>query len=154
VDGLPLLAYDCRCYFTGETAMPIARFERTAEIEAVVAALQCDGAAVVTGLAEPGLVDTLRAELRPLFDACGLDTRSDFDGSRSLRAPSSLLVAAPAAADLVDHDMVVGIANALLLPHCATYQVGSMTGIAQFQGQYTYLGFDGLRPGRLRARNR
>jgi hypothetical protein len=115
--------------------MPIARFERTAEIEAVVAAMQRDGAAVVTGLAEPGLVETLRAELRPLFDACGLDTRSDFNGARSLRAPSSLLATAPGAAGLVDHDMVVGIANAVLLPHCATYQVGSMTGIEILPGE-------------------
>ena len=115
--------------------MPIARFEPTASVEAVVAAMQRDGAAVVTGLADAGLVETLRAELRPRFDARGLETRSDFNGSRTLRAYSSLLAIAPAAAGLVDHDMVVDVANAVLLPHCATYQVGSMTGIEILPGE-------------------
>jgi len=115
--------------------MSIARFEPTASVEAVVAALQRDGAAVVNGLAAAGLVETLRAELRPQFAARGLETRSDFNGSRTLRAYSSLLAAAPAAASLVDHDLVIGIANAVLLPHCATYQVGSMTGIEVLPGE-------------------
>jgi ectoine hydroxylase-related dioxygenase (phytanoyl-CoA dioxygenase family) len=115
--------------------MPISRLERTANLAAVVEALQRDGAVVVTELAELSLVDAVRAELRPLFDARGRDTRSDFNGARTLRAPSALLAAAPTAADLVDHDLVVEVANAVLLPYCATYQVGSMTGIEILPGE-------------------
>ena len=115
--------------------MPIARFETTVEADAIVAAMQRDGAAIVTGLAAPELVDTIRAELRPHLDARGLETESDFNGSRTLRVYSSLLGLAPAAADLVDHDLVIAVANEVLLPHCATYQVGSLTGIEILPGE-------------------
>lgn len=115
--------------------MSIPGFESSAGADAVVDAMQREGAAVVTGLADSGLVDTVRAELRPLFDAWGLETRSDFNGSRTLRIGSSLLADAPSAAALVDHDMVVEVANAVLLPHCAIYQVGSMTGIEILPGE-------------------
>jgi ectoine hydroxylase-related dioxygenase (phytanoyl-CoA dioxygenase family) len=46
-----------------------------------------------------------------------------------------VLSAAPSAAALVDHDMLVGVADAILLPHCATYQVGSMTAIEILPGE-------------------
>ena len=115
--------------------MPIARFEPTAAIAAIVAAMQSDGAAIVTGVVEPGLVDSIRGELRSLFDARGLETRSDFNGARTLRAYSELLRVSPGARELVDHDLVVAVADAVLLPHCATYQVGSITGIEILPGE-------------------
>ncbi|MDJ0779789.1 MAG: phytanoyl-CoA dioxygenase family protein [Gammaproteobacteria bacterium] len=115
--------------------MPIARFEPTASAGAIVDALQRDGAAIVTGLATPATVDTIRTELRPHLDARGLETESDFNGSRTLRVYSSLLGLAPTAAMLVDHDLVIAVANEVLLPHCATYQVGSLTGIEILPGE-------------------
>jgi ectoine hydroxylase-related dioxygenase (phytanoyl-CoA dioxygenase family) len=114
--------------------MPLSYFDGTGDTGAVVEALRRDGAVVVTGLAEPRLVDTIRAELRPRLDASGLKSRSDFNGSRTLRS-NSVLSAAPSAAELVDHDMLVGVADAILLPHCATYQVGSMTAIEILPGE-------------------
>jgi hypothetical protein len=108
--------------------MAIRNFESTADLGTIVEALRRDGAVVVMGLAEPGLVDTIRTELRPHLDAARLRTRSAFNGSATLRS-SSVLSTAPSAAGLVDHDMVVAVANTILLPHCATYQVGSMTAI-------------------------
>ncbi len=115
--------------------MPLINIERTADIGAVVEALRRDGAVVVTELAESSLVDAIRAELRPQFDAYGLKACSDFNGSRTLRCWTGLLSSAPSAADLIDHDMVVGVADAILLPHCATYQVGSMTAIEILPGE-------------------
>ncbi len=114
--------------------MPLSYFDGTVDTGAVVEALRRDGAVVVTGLAEPRLVDTVRDELRPRLDASGLKSRSDFNGSRTLRS-NSVLSAAPSAAELVDHDMLVGVADAILLPHCATYQVGSMTAIEILPGE-------------------
>ena len=114
--------------------MPLTYFDSTAETASVVEALRRDGAVAVTGLAEPALVDTIRAELRPRLDASGLKARSDFNGARTLRV-NSVLSAAPSAAGLVDHDMVVGVADAILLPHCATYQVGSLTAIEILPGE-------------------
>ena len=115
--------------------MPIARFEADVEAEAIVQALQRDGAAIVSGLATTDTVDRIRAELRPHLDSRGLETESDFNGSRTLRVYSSLLGLAPSAAELVDHDLVIAVANEVLLPHCATYQVGSLTGIEILPGE-------------------
>jgi ectoine hydroxylase-related dioxygenase (phytanoyl-CoA dioxygenase family) len=115
--------------------MPLAHFDKTIDIGSVVEALRRDGAVVVTDLAEPRLVDAIRAELRPQLDTDGLKARSDFNGSRTLRCSTSVLSTAPSAADLVDHDMLVGVADAVLLPHCATYQVGSMVAIEILPGE-------------------
>ena len=115
--------------------MSIARFEAGTPAEPIVAAMQRDGAAIVTELASVEVVDRIRAELRPHLDARGLETESDFNGSLTLRVYSSLLGLAPSAATLVDHDLVIAVANDLLLPHCATYQVGSLTGIEILPGE-------------------
>ncbi len=114
--------------------MPLSYFDRTVDNGTVVETLRRDGAVVVTDLAEAGLADTIRAELRQGLDASGLKSRSDFNGSRTLRT-NSVLSTAPSAADLVDHDMLVGVADAILLPHCATYQVGSMSAIEILPGE-------------------
>ncbi|MFT5506142.1 MAG: hypothetical protein ACI8XC_003868, partial [Gammaproteobacteria bacterium] len=114
--------------------MPIPKFDRSAETGAIIEALRRDGAVVVTRLAGPVLVDAIRAELRPELDASGLKRKSDFNGSKTLRCSSSVLRIAPSAASILDHDMVVEVANAVLLPHCATYQIGSMSAIEILPG--------------------
>ena len=115
--------------------MPLRTFETPINAGAVVEALRRDGAVAVAGLAEPCLVDTIRAELRPELDASGLRIKSDFNGSRTLRNSASVLAVAPSAAGLVDHDMVIAVANTILLPHCATYQIGSMSAIEILPGE-------------------
>jgi ectoine hydroxylase-related dioxygenase (phytanoyl-CoA dioxygenase family) len=115
--------------------MSLNSFEKTADIGAIVEALRRDGAVVVNELAESSLVDAIRAELRPQFDAYGLKARSDFNGSRTLRYSTGVLSGAPSAADLIEHDVLVGVADAILLPHCATYQIGSMTAIEILPGE-------------------
>ena len=115
--------------------MPLTYFDRTTETGSVVEALRHDGAVVVTGVVEPCLADTIREELRPRLDKSGLDTRGDFNGDRTLRVEASVLCAAPSAADLVDHDLVVRVADEILLPHCAVYQVGSMSAIELLPGE-------------------
>lgn len=114
--------------------MALTRLDNTADAAAVSNALRRDGAVVVTELAAPELVDRVAAELRPRLDASGLDTRSDFNGSKTLRT-SAVLTAAPSAAPLVDHDLVIGVANEILLPYCASYQVGSLTAIEILPGE-------------------
>ena len=114
--------------------MPLTYLEATADAQAVVNALRNDGAVVVTGLAEGALVDSVAAELRPRLEASGLDTSSDFNGSKTLRT-GAVLSAAPSAAPLVDHDLVIGVANEILLPYCASYQVGSLTAIEILPGE-------------------
>ena len=71
--------------------MPLSNFEKTADIGVIVEALRRDGAVVVNDLAESSLVDAIRAELRPQFDAHGLKACSDFNGSLSKESRCPLL---------------------------------------------------------------
>lgn len=114
--------------------MTIQAFEKDADPVMVASVLRRDGYVIVKELAEPDLIDAVRAELRPELDSNGLDTESNFNGSLTNRI-SNVLAVAPSAADLVGHDMVVDVANEILLPHCASYQVGSLTAIEIMPGE-------------------
>lgn len=114
--------------------MALKYFEKSTAIETIVAALRRDGAVVVNKLAEPELVDAVAAELRPNFDEAALEQKSAFDGSLTNRY-NRVLCGAPSSADLVEHDMLIALANDIMLPHCATYQVGSMTAIEILPGE-------------------
>ena len=114
--------------------MALTYLDRNAPVENVVAALRRDGAVVVTELAGPDIVDAVAAELRPILDQAGLEGQSAFDGTKTRRC-GSIMRDAPSAAGLVDHDMVVAVADEILLPHCATYQVGSLTAIEILPGE-------------------
>jgi len=115
--------------------MPLNKLEKTTDIGTIVASLRRDGAVIVTDVAESNLVDTIVADLRPRLDEVGLQSRSAFNGDKTLRASTALLGAAPSAAELVDHDLVVNVANEILLPHCATYTIGSMAAIEILPGE-------------------
>ena len=114
--------------------MPIASLNCDTNIANVVSALRRDGAVIVRNLIETDLVDTVRGELRPELDVQGLKTQSDFNGSLTFRI-GHVLATAPSAAAIVDHDMVVRVADEILLPHCATYQVSSLTAIEILPGE-------------------
>lgn len=114
--------------------MPLSYLDRSSSPAEVVSRLRRDGAVVVTGLAEPGLTGKVTAELRQKLDSSGLDSSSEFNGAKTLRS-GSVLANAPGAAPLLDHDMVVDVANEILLPYCATYQVGSITAIEILPGE-------------------
>jgi ectoine hydroxylase-related dioxygenase (phytanoyl-CoA dioxygenase family) len=114
--------------------MPISSFDRFSNPDSITSTLRRDGAVIVNDLVESDLVDAVRAELRPELDTSGLKSKSDFNGSLTLRT-SCILSVAPSAAELVDHDMVVRVADEILLPHCATYQVGSLTAIEILPGE-------------------
>ena len=100
----------------------------------MVAALRRDGAVVVSELVAPELADAVAAELRPKFDEAGLAKQSAFDGNKTRRF-GAIMQAVPSAAALVEHDMLIAVADEFLLPHCATYQVGSLTAIEILPGE-------------------
>ncbi|MEQ8651855.1 MAG: phytanoyl-CoA dioxygenase family protein [Kiloniellales bacterium] len=114
--------------------MPLSYLEGTVDTETVVAALRRDGAVAVTNLVCEDLADRVAAELRAPLDASGLRSVSEFNGDKTLRI-SNVLASAPSSAALVDHDLVVGVANEILLPHCATYRIGSLTAIEIHPGE-------------------
>lgn len=114
--------------------MTISHLSRNTDVDSVVTALRRDGAVIVENLVDDGVLDAVRAELRPELDAKGLESESDFNGSLTNRI-NNVLAVAPSAAAIVDHDMVVAVANEILLPHCAAYLIGSMTAIEILPGE-------------------
>ncbi len=109
-------------------------FDRDANPADVVAALMRDGAVIVKNLVSDEVVDMVAAELRPEWDAKGLEKASAFNNSLTNRI-GNILEVAPSAAALLEHDMVIAVANGALLPHCANYRISSMSAIEVLPGE-------------------
>ena len=108
--------------------MDIQYFDRDAPSDDVVAALHRDGAAVVQNQVGREVADAVLAELRPYFDKEGRLTEGDFNGYKTLRT-SGILARSRTSAELIGHPRVKEVADAVLLPHCINYQLGSATAI-------------------------
>jgi ectoine hydroxylase-related dioxygenase (phytanoyl-CoA dioxygenase family) len=114
--------------------MSIEFFDRDVETRDVFAALERDGAAVVIRQIEAQLADQVLSELRESFDTIGTCDESDFNGYKTLRV-SSILAVSRSSAELVGHPRVLEVADAILLPHCVNYRIGSLTGIEIHPGE-------------------
>ena len=114
------------------TAVP--RLHSDASAETVVAALGRDGAVVVESLLPPETMAQAAAEMRGRFDELGRRASSDFNGYRTLRI-GSVLAYAPTTAAMIGHPLVVAVADAVLLPFCETYRIGSTSGIEILPGE-------------------
>jgi hypothetical protein len=101
---------------------------------AVADVLRRDGGVIVRDLAPIDLIDACAAELRLSFNAFDESLRSDFSGAKTLRC-GGVLRYAPSCAALIAHQMVLDVADAILLPSCADYQIGSTTGIEILPGE-------------------
>jgi ectoine hydroxylase-related dioxygenase (phytanoyl-CoA dioxygenase family) len=114
--------------------MSLERFAPDAITADILATLRRDGAAVIENAAPPEVVEAVRSELRPCFDAEGTYDQSDFNGYTTLRVPG-ILARSQTAAELIAHPKLLEIADALLLPHCLAYRIGSTTGIEIHPGE-------------------
>ena len=114
--------------------MPIEYFESSADDKDVIAALKRDGACVVLNQAPKEVIDAVNADFREPFDELGRFDESDFNGYTTLRI-SGILGISHASAELVAHPRVMAAADAVLLPHCSNYQIGSLTGIEIWPGE-------------------
>ncbi len=112
----------------------IPKFGNTEPVSEVVAALRTSGAAIVSSAVSQDLMEVVAAELRSGFDSCALTEQSAFDGGKTNRF-NQVLRASSGAADLVEHDWVIAVADEILLPHCANYTIGSMTAIEILPGE-------------------
>ena len=128
----------------------IEYFQPEAHTRDVVTALRRDGAAIVLNQVSTDVVDAVLADFRGPFDEYGRITESDFNGYKTLRISSVLGVSLNAGA-LVAHPRVMEVADAILLPHCLNYRVGSLTAIEIYpgeDGQFMHVD-DGIYPIRL-----
>jgi hypothetical protein len=114
--------------------MLLESFDADASPEAVIDVLRRDGGVIVRDLAPVDLIDACAAELRPSLDEFDEGQRTDFSGSKTLRC-GGVLRYAPSCAELIAHRMVLNVADAVLLPSCADYQIGSTTGIEILPGE-------------------
>lgn len=114
--------------------MSLQYFEPTAPVEDIIAATRKDGGAVVRNLVSDELADAVASELREYLDTHGDKSRSDFVGHKTNRC-HVVLGQSESAIDLIAHDMLLAVADDILLPHCESYQIGSLTAIEIGPGQ-------------------
>ena len=114
--------------------MLLKSFDANTSLTTIIEALRQDGGVVVCNLASGKLIDAVAGELRSELSRFGQDQRTDFSGSKTLRC-YGVLRYAPSASYLIAHPMVLDVADAILLPSCADYQIGSMTGIEILPGE-------------------
>jgi hypothetical protein len=114
--------------------MSLKSFDAQASAAMVVDAVRRDGGVIVRDLAPVGLIEAVAEELRPQLDEFSESRRTDFSGRKTLRC-YSVLRYAPTSSELIAHQMVLDVADAILLPSCAEYQIGSTTGIEILPGE-------------------
>lgn len=114
--------------------MSLEHFMPDTDTTEILAVLKRDGAAVIRDAATPETIEAVREELRPCFDSEGTYDQSEFNGYATLRVPG-ILARSRSAAELIAHPKLLEIADAILLPHCTAYRIGSTTGIEIHPGE-------------------
>ena len=116
------------------TAQRVGRFARGIDSGTVVQALADNGVAIIENCVDPALVDAVAAELRPHFDAEGTRDQNDFNGYQTLRV-YAIPAKSRSATELIAHEPLLDIVDAVLLPHCASYRIGSCSAIEIWPGE-------------------
>lgn len=93
-----------------------------------------DGAVIVERVVSGDLLDEVLKDLRPAFDAQGLKFTNDFNGYKTRRL-GGILGLSRAASDILAHPLILEVADAVLLPHCESYRIGSSTAIEIMPGE-------------------
>lgn len=106
----------------------------TAEATTVANQLLADGAVIVEGVIPDDLLNTVLADLRTPFDEQGLKFTNDFNGYKTRRL-GGILALSRAAADILAHPLVLGVADHVLKEHCENYRIGSSTAIEIMPGE-------------------
>ncbi|MDR3513910.1 MAG: phytanoyl-CoA dioxygenase family protein [Caulobacteraceae bacterium] len=89
--------------------------------EAVIAAIEEDGAVIIDDLISPTDVDAVMAELSPYIEATA-PGRDDFTGVKTTRT-GALVARSPAARALVAHPLILAACDRFLLRACDRYQL-------------------------------
>ncbi len=106
----------------------------SADAAGVADTLLADGGVIVETLAPADLLDRIMADLRGPFDEQGHRFANDFNGYKTLRL-GAILALSRAAADLIAHPLVLGVADLVLKRHCVSYRIGSSTAIEILPGE-------------------
>ena len=112
----------------------LASFPPRTGVDEMVAAMDRDGAIILSEWVSNETIEAVKSELRPYFDVEGTSTQSDFNGYKTLRL-SGILARSRTSAELVGFPPLLAILDAILLPHCINYRIGSLTGIEIWPGE-------------------
>ena len=128
----------------------LASFSPGAGVDEMVAAMDRDGAIILSAWVSDEMVEAVKSELRPYFDSEGTESQSDFNGYDTLRL-AGILARSRTSAELIGCSSLLAIVDAILLPHCINYRIGSLTGIEIWPGesQQTLHRDDGMYPMRI-----
>ncbi|MBL4640008.1 MAG: phytanoyl-CoA dioxygenase family protein [Kordiimonadaceae bacterium] len=99
-----------------------------ASADEIFTALMQGGGVIVPNQISHDLADKVSDELRPHFVEQGHKFENDFNGYKTLRL-SGILGLSRTSADIIAHDLVLQVADAVLKPHCDVYRIGSSTAI-------------------------
>ncbi len=108
--------------------------ENTAKLGDIVKALKSDGGVIVKNKTEHDLIDKIGGELKPHFEIEGHKFKNDFNGYKTLRL-GAVLGLSKTAAELIAHDQVMEVCDAILKPNCEAYRIGSTTAIEIHPGE-------------------
>ena len=114
--------------------MALQSFPNATDTDTIVDALRRDGGAIVLEQVDHDMVDEVAGELRPHFDREGALFQNDFNGYTTLRL-GGILGLSRASAGLIAHPRVMAVADAILLPNCANYRIGSCSAIEIHPGE-------------------
>ena len=114
--------------------MKLESFNPGSSVAEMVVAMERDGAIILRDSVGAETVDAVKSELRPHFDSDGTSSQSDFNGYKTLRL-SGILARSRTSAELIGFAPLLEIVDAILLPHCINYRIGSSTGIEIWRGE-------------------
>ena len=108
--------------------MTIESFDPTAAAGDIVPVLERDGMAIIRDIASPEIIDRLLADIEPAL-AEQEPGSGEFFGYRAKRV-GGIVGRSRVFADLIVDPLLLGLADAILLPNCETYQI-QLSGVLQ-----------------------
>jgi len=114
--------------------MTLEYLDATTPASVIAAATLRHGASVVTNAVSANSAEAVATELRKNLDNFGHRSKRDFSGFQTNRSNSTFAVA-PSSVALVGHDLVMAVTDEILLRHCESYRVSSITAIEVCPGQ-------------------
>ncbi len=99
----------------------LQHFSADAKPEAILAAIQSDGAIIIDRLVAPDVIAALRTETDPYMDASQNGT-DDFSG-RSTTRTGGLVSRSAGVRELIQHPLILSLCDGFLLDSCERYQL-------------------------------
>ena len=108
--------------------MSVESLDRSAPVEDILSVLERDGVVVIRNIATPETMDCLLADVGPALEA-ETPGGGEFFGHRSKQI-GGIVSRSPVFSELIVDPLLLGLADAILLPNCENYQI-PLSGVVQ-----------------------